>query len=458
MAAAIPLIATGIGAAVSLKGQSDAKKAAAAANDAAQKAQVNIPQVSQMATDQALKNIQMGRQVEQQYDPQNAALRQDSVIGLLAQLGQNPNQDIYNQLMGQFQNGGSTYGGGIADRLSMAQGAAPLAGQIANAQGTSIADQIAQSQGGAQVHANTADSGLLQAAIKQATDNLALGGSLPQDVKNLVARTAAGKSAGVSGGLGLGRDISARDLGLTSLDLLNQRLASAQSLGQSELAGKQFNSQLGLQADTTNSQLGQQNSQFNVGQRNAALSSDQQLAQQLSQFNAGQRNNALLSDAQMAQQNAQYNAGARNNALQFDSGQLQQANQFGASNNLNLAQMLSSLNGQDFSKYLAASQFGQQLATPTVGLDPSAIANLAVGNSNTSAQAGLNAAGIKAQGANNLTNFGGQLFGYGFGNLGSYGSTAQPAANSYQAPSYYNPTMASANGATGANLTKSYGF
>jgi len=218
----------------------------------------------------------------------------------------------------------------------------------------------------------------------------------------------------VSGGLGLGRDISARDLGLTSLDLMQRRLTNAQSLGQSQLGGQQFNATMGQQADTTNAQLGQQNSQFN----------------------AGQRNSALQTDAQLQQQNSQFNTGQRNSGLQFDSGQMQQANQFGANNNLNLAQLMSQLNNQDFSKFLAASQFGQQLQAPVVGLDPSAIANLAVGNTNAATQAGLNAAGIKAQGANNLTNFGGQLFGYGFGNMGNYGAAGKtsPSPTGYYTP------------------------
>src|SRR6478736_5014498 len=128
----IPLIAAGIGGAVALKGQSEAKKAAQAALDAQKAGQVNIGNVSQMATDQALKNIELSRHVEQQYNPENAALRQGSIMGLIAQLGQNPNQDIYDKLNGQFN-------------------AAPLSPQ-------------------------TADSDLLKQAIAQASGDLAQGG------------------------------------------------------------------------------------------------------------------------------------------------------------------------------------------------------------------------------------------------------------------------------------------
>lgn len=80
-------------------------------------------------------------------------------------------------------------------------------------------------------------SALLQAARDKALADLGLEGELPQDVRNLVARTAAQKASG-GGYLGsqIGRDIGARDLGLTSLDLYNQRLNTASQLGAGEEA------------------------------------------------------------------------------------------------------------------------------------------------------------------------------------------------------------------------------
>lgn len=304
---AIPIITGVVGAASAVKGLVDSSRAGKTASSAGQNAQVNIPQVSQMATDQALKNIALSRQVENQYNPENQLLRQGSILGLMAQLGQNPNQDIYTHLQEQL-NGG------------------PLPAQ-------------------------TADSALLRQAVAQASTDLAQGGNLPLDVRNLVARNAAGKSAGLTGHLGLGQDISARDLGLTSLDLMQRRLTNAQALGQADLGSSQFNAQM-----------------------------------------------------------------------------RQRANEFGATNNLNLAGLMAQLNGQDFSKWLSAAQLGQGIQAPQVGLDPSAIANLAVGNTNAATQAGMNAAGIQAQSGNNLANFGGQLFGYGIGNMTNPGGISAPKA------------------------------
>jgi len=80
-------------------------------------------------------------------------------------------------------------------------------------------------------------SALLDRVRSQAMQDLELGGELPQDVRNLVMRTAAGRGSqsGVLGGRA-GRDIGARDLGLTSLDLKNQRMATAAQLGAGEEA------------------------------------------------------------------------------------------------------------------------------------------------------------------------------------------------------------------------------
>lgn len=93
---------------------------------------------------------------------------------------------------------------------------------------------------------------LLQAAIAKAYESLQLGGRLGIDQQNLVSRNAAATAGMVSpGSLRLGRDLQARDLGLSSLDLENQRLATAAALGQQELGLEQANSA----RDTTRAQL-----------------------------------------------------------------------------------------------------------------------------------------------------------------------------------------------------------
>lgn len=69
---------------------------------------------------------------------------------------------------------------------------------------------------------------LEQATTKSILDQLNLGGELPDEIKQQVQRSALG--SGISSGLGVspaGRGLVARDLGLTGLDLLNQRINRA---------------------------------------------------------------------------------------------------------------------------------------------------------------------------------------------------------------------------------------
>jgi hypothetical protein len=75
---------------------------------------------------------------------------------------------------------------------------------------------------------------LLQEAINKARSDLALGGTLSQDVQNAVTRRGLATAGTVGGNLGLGRDIVARDLGLTSMDVERQRLATALQAGEAE--------------------------------------------------------------------------------------------------------------------------------------------------------------------------------------------------------------------------------
>lgn len=333
MPAAIPIVAAATGVFSAVKGADQARKAANQAADAAKAAQVDPAKVNQAATDQALKNIELSRATEQKYDPQNAALRTNSVQALLSQLG----------------------GNGVSSQLQALLGG-----------------QIGQNIPAASYDAQTANSDLLNAAIAKSQENLALGGSVPLDVRNLVARTAAARAGTNFGGLAGGRDIAARDLGLTSLDLGNQRLSQAQALGQLQLGANQFN------------------------------------------------------------------AGQQNQAGQFNANLLQNSNQFNANNTLNQAQLLSALSNGDFSRALAAAQFGQSIQAPVVGLDPSAVANLYVGNQNAATQAGLQAAQIGASQAQGASQLGSSLIGAGLGGLANYygnkpvvGTTPKPAAPSY---------------------------
>lgn len=82
-----------------------------------------------------------------------------------------------------------------------------------------------------------ADTPLLRAAIAKAKADLGMGGRLGADTQNAVTRQGLARAGTVApGGLGMGRDIVARDLGLTSMDVERQRLQAASQLGGQEMA------------------------------------------------------------------------------------------------------------------------------------------------------------------------------------------------------------------------------
>ena len=74
--------------------------------------------------------------------------------------------------------------------------------------------------------------------ISQASSNIgsALKGEISQDVQSQIQRSSAGRalSGGFGAGSGVGRNLSARDFGLTSMQIQNQGLAQAQSFIQQQ--------------------------------------------------------------------------------------------------------------------------------------------------------------------------------------------------------------------------------
>lgn len=102
---------------------------------------------------------------------------------------------------------------------------------------------LLRSQMGQQV--GMVNTPLLNAAIEKARGDLALGGQLSPEAQNLATRQALAKTGAVTGGLGLGRDLVARDLGLNSMQIEQQRLQNASQLGGQELALGQTNAQIG---------------------------------------------------------------------------------------------------------------------------------------------------------------------------------------------------------------------
>lgn len=291
-------------------------KANKAAGEAAKAGQVDINALDAQARRIAQQNAQESAALEQAMTPEVSQLRRDSVNQVLGQM--NPNGfDEYSQ------------------RTAMGLASSPV-------------------QGG--------QTPLLQAAIAKVRANLAAGGNLSPEVQNAVTRRGLATSGTVSGGLGLGRDIVARDLGLTSMDIERQRLQEAAQLGGQEFALSE--------ADT--------NRQFN-----------------------------------------------------------------NRSSIVNSLQLLQGVQGNQFNRALGAAQFGQGIQQPVVGLDPSAVVNLTVGNANNQSAAMANKAnmyGAQSQGFGQLA---GQMGGMALLNYNNSGIATTPNAN------YYNTTQRPNNNVVG---------
>ncbi len=305
-----------IGAAAAVKGAYDANKASKDAKKIAAQAantpapQVNIAQTDAQARQTAIQNAIDSAALERQFNPGAAELRQGGLQALMASL-----------------NAGTPERDALGSRI-MVQAGQPL------------------SVGPAQQY----DSALTRQAVEAASRDLSMGGQLPQDVRNLVARNALAKSGSVTGRLALGGDITARDLGLTSLDLYNRRLQNAASLGAQE--------------------------------------------------------------AGIASGNAQLRAGNDAQALA--------AQQYGRQNLFDSASFFDQINSGNFARSLAAAQLGQNIAQPQSGLDPSAIANLAIGNVNAQAGKDQQTAALQVGAANARAAAGAQLMGTGLGFVSQY--------------------------------------
>lgn len=303
------------GAATSAYGISQQSKAAKSAADAAAKSHIDIGALDQQTRAIAKQNALDSAALEHQLTPEVPQLRTAANNAVLNGIGGNAAQAAG------------------ADFL-MSRFGQPISGGF---------------------NAPEINTPLLQEAIAKARSDLALGGKLSLDQRNEATRRGAATAGTTSGRLGLGRDLAARDLGLTSYGVEQQRFANAAGLAPQE-ANREA---LGLNRATS------------IFDRNFAVD---------------QANN--------------------NNYL----------NSFGMLNSY-----YNNLRQQD----LAAAAYGQSIAPPVVGLDPSAVANIAVGNQNNQTQGALNAAGIRAQQGGNLAQFGGQLIGYGM--MGGFGQSAPKA-------------------------------
>lgn len=367
---AIPLIGAAAavgGTVIAAKGLSNANKAANAAANA-KAPQVNIAETDALAREAARRNAVESAALEREFNPGAAELRQGSLAALLGALGPE-NASALAAFAGRGAPGIST----------------PGARPGASAANTELLNRIA-AQAGQPLTSTGFDSALTRDAVARASADLALGGELPQDVRNLVARRALARSGTVSGGLTLGRDLTARDLGLTTLDLRNQRLQAAAQLGSQEAALEQANAAMRAQAE--------QYGRANLLQSQAAI--DEQDARAAQNY---------ATDAQLA---------AQRDAL-------------ASQNYFNQANLLQNIQSGDFARLFQAAQLGQNIAQPLSGLDPSAIANLAVGNVNAQAGQQQQAMGLRAGAANQQTQFGSQLAGTGLGIAAQFYKPPPPA-------------------------------
>ena len=93
-------------------------------------------------------------------------------------------------------------------------------------------------------------SPLMDAAYERAMADLEMGGALPRELQNMVSRAAMSRAP-----QGMGRDVAARDLGLTGLQLQQQRLGTAANLGQFQTGVNQQQQGLRHAVNLANQQL-----------------------------------------------------------------------------------------------------------------------------------------------------------------------------------------------------------
>lgn len=115
--------------------------------------------------------------------------------------------------------------------------AASLSDLLAKLQPDQYTEQIKAMLGKQLTGGSSINPSLLNSAVDNAQAQLNLGGKLDPETQNQIMRAALAKAGSVApGGLGLGRDISARDLGLNSLQLYQQRLNNASTIGGQQLS------------------------------------------------------------------------------------------------------------------------------------------------------------------------------------------------------------------------------
>jgi hypothetical protein len=162
-------------------GAAQQKKAGSKAAKAIEAGKVDPDLVAAQTRDQSLTNIRESLAAEQEFTPENAALRRGATEALL-----------------------------------------PLIGDQSGAEQVSAVDAEIEAGGAAE------ESGLLTESIAEARRQLSLGGNLDSATRNEVAR----RSIARGGNTGAARFLLPRDLGLRSMDVATDRLERGGRFGQ----------------------------------------------------------------------------------------------------------------------------------------------------------------------------------------------------------------------------------
>ena len=159
---------------------------------------IDVNELDELIRGMSRRNIEEGMATERQYRPEFAGMRSD-VDRIMAErlLGSQARQGDMDQV----------YQSVLSDLLGE--------------QGMLEVPELERSQ-------------LFDSAVGRAQEDLDLGGLLPREIQNMVTRAALARGGEGRAGTQMGRDIVARDLGLTGMGLRDQRLGTAAQLGQVE--------------------------------------------------------------------------------------------------------------------------------------------------------------------------------------------------------------------------------
>ena len=378
LAGGLAVAGTGAGAYSAIKGADTARRSANQAADAAKNAGINVSDVAAQANEQALKNARDSIALEKELTPETAALRTEAMKKLLAAQADTPKP------YGQETTPGA-YEKQVMEKLDPKYRDA-LTVMFNEKQSLPSFSDYNQST-------------LSNEANARALEQLRLGGKLDQETANEVARTSAARAGRIGGGaLGLGRDLSARDLGLTSLKLANERMDTANKFGtaQDEWVAKRAAALNSYGLDRAQLEVNQRTQRANLGLGLENLNvADRDYATKVYNANRDDYNFNNKLNSQIYNSNRDY---------------------------------YTKYNQQNYDNIYNTAKFAQDIARPVTGLDPGSIADLYVGNSNAKQAAAQNAAAIRAQGATGQMQLGGQMLGSAFsGFMGAAGKAGGAA-------------------------------